>query len=262
RLGPAVYRLSTPIDIWQLAEEDGDEVPALVKGLMNPMRATVRAVTVEYGLEGSRFWLPRMQAVDVDVQAGFIRAPMRFEQSFRYAAVNGLVEVPEPSPDAVADSAGMRVAISIGGGDDERTRAERDSIRLARDSVAAARVAAREAECSASGSWTRTTTRLDGTVPVTVRVPCDTVALANSSALPGSFYDDNEQLFGDDQREALIREALALGAQAGWSPQLPTVRWGIGDGMLRYNRVEGLSPAVRVDQQLGNGYALSALARV
>src|SRR5690606_28490598 len=48
----AVYRLATPIDIWKVAEEDGDDdVPGVVKAVLNPMRATVKAVTVEYGLE-------------------------------------------------------------------------------------------------------------------------------------------------------------------------------------------------------------------
>ena len=43
----AVYRLATPIDIWKVAEEDGDDdVPGVVKAVLNPMRATVKAVTV------------------------------------------------------------------------------------------------------------------------------------------------------------------------------------------------------------------------
>ena len=279
KLVRAVYRLSTPMDIWQVVrEQDGeDDVPRAVKALLNPLRATVRAVTVEYGLEDGRFWLPRVQSVDVEAQVSFVRAPMTFEQSFRYNQVNGLVEVPEPderiaamdSLEAAAarDSAALRDSITPRDTLTPRagiriTRASRDSMRAVRDSLRKERDLARERQCAASGSYVRTDSRMNGTVPVTVSIPCDSVALANSDALPGSLYDDNEELFGDAQRERLVREALALGAQAGWSPQLPVVRWGLGDGLMRYNRVEGISPAVRVDQQLGNGFALSAQARI
>lgn len=254
----AVYRLATPIEIWQVAAEDDDpdddDVPRLVRTLLNPMRATLRAVTVEYGLEGGRFWLPRLQSLEAEAEVAFMRVPVRFEQSFRYASVNGTVEVPEPP--AQADSARASITFSLTVGGDERRAG--DSLRTGRDSLRAAR----EAECARTGYRTSHTRRLDGSVPVTVRIPCDTVALANSPALPGSIYDPKEELFGDDLRDLLVREALALGAQAGWAPQLPVVRWGVGDGMLRYNRVEGLAPAVRVDQQLGAGYAASAIARL
>lgn len=269
RLVRAVYRLSTPMDIWQVVEEqeddDDDDVPRAVKAMLNPLRATVRSVTVEYGLEEGRFWLPRVQSVDAEVQVSFMRAPIRFEQSFRYAAVNGPVEVPEPP--AIAEEEAAQVDTLANAGvvtvmRDERTRAQRDSMRAVRDSLNDARRAEKERECSTTGSYTRRSTRMEGTFPVTVRVPCDSVALANSEALPGSLYDDNEQLFGDAERDRLVRQALALGAQAGWGPQRPVFRWGIGDGLLRYNRVEGLSPAVRMDQQLGNGLAVTALARV
>src|SRR5690606_28947873 len=223
KLVRAVYRLSTPMDIWQVVrEQDGeDDVPRAVKALLNPLRATVRAVTVEYGLEDGRFWLPRVQSVDVEAQVSFVRAPITFEQSFRYNQVNGLVEVPEPderiaamdSLEAAAarDSTALRDSITPRDTLTPRagiriTRASRDSMRAVRDSLRKERDLARERQCAAGGSYVRSDSRMNGTVPITVSIPCDSVALANSDALPGSLYDDNEELFGEAQRERLVRE--------------------------------------------------------
>ncbi len=264
----AVYRLSVPMEIWDVVREseddDDDEVPAAVKALLNPMRATVSAVTVEYGLEAGRFWLPRLQALDAEAQVSMMRVPVRFEQSFRYQAVNGSVDVP-PRVVALADSGNARsVSVTIGGAppSDSGRRVSRDSAQARRDSVRTARAVARQAQCDSGGTFTQTSTRMDGAVAVTVRTPCDTSALINSPALPGSIYDTPDELLGDSEREALIRDFLTLGNQAGWSPQVPVFRYGFGDGLLRYNRVEGLSPAIRVEQQLGRGYALFGQARI
>ncbi len=264
----AVYRLAVPLELWDVVREveddgDDDDVPAAVRAMLNPMRATVSAVTVEYGLEDGRFWLPRLQALDAEAEVAMMRIPIRFEQSFRYQMVNGTVDVPARAETLAAADSSRSISINVGGGTpDSTTRAARDSAGAARDSVRAARNAAREAECAATGSYTRVSTRFDGAVAVTTRTPCDAEALANSPALPGSIYDDGAQLMAESEREALMREFLTLSDQAEWSPQLPTVRYGLGDGLVRYNRVEGFSPAIRVEQQLGRGYALFGQARL
>jgi hypothetical protein len=91
----AGYRMAADMDIWQVAEEDGDEdIPPLVKGMLSPMRANISAITVEYGLYEGRFWLPKQNVAEGEAQAGFMRMPVRFEESFRYNGVNGTASVP------------------------------------------------------------------------------------------------------------------------------------------------------------------------
>jgi Hemolysin activation/secretion protein len=95
---------------------------------------------------------------------------------------------------------------------------------------------------------------------VIVQVPCDTTALAHSPELPKSIYDDGEEIFGASERDALIAEALTLGAQPGFVPQKPVFTYGLG--LTRYNRVEGLSTGIAARQSLGAGYTAHALARI
>ncbi|HEX5580316.1 MAG TPA: hypothetical protein VFX39_01995, partial [Gemmatimonadaceae bacterium] len=250
-----VYRLSVPIEIWQVVEESGeDDVPGWVKTMVNPLRATVSAVTVEYGLEGGGFWLPRMQAMEAEAEAAFMRIPVRFEQTYRYASVNGTLDS-LPAIPAAPDRAARLAADS----------AWRDTLRALpasqRDSARAAR-RERMNPCADDSVRTYAGSRFDGALRTVVRVPCDTTRLMHSPALPPSIFAEGEELFDTRLQEALVDAALSLGAQSDWAPQRPVVKWGLGDGLLRYNRVEGLSPAIAVEQQLGRGYSARAVARI
>src|SRR5262249_48944866 len=96
-------------------------------------------------------------------------------------------------------------------------------------------------------------------------VPCEPNALETSPELPKSIYSDDEQLFTDTDLGALRKEvegALSISRQAKWNPQPAIVYWGIERGMLRYNRVEGLSAGVATERVLGNGYTTGGLVRI
>lgn len=240
RLVRAVYRLAEPMDIWAIADEeakaehDDDPPPRWVKAMISPLKAQVNAVTVEYGLHEGRFWLPRVQSLEGSAQAGFMRVPFKMEQSFKYASVNGLLPIAIPQI-AVSDTAS--------------------------DSVSrAARIARRRTECKSGGESTRTVRRNDGGMPMIVRTPCDTASLARSPELPKSIYDEGEELFGLSERDALISEALTLGAQPGWVPQRPVISYGLS--FTRFNKIEGLSSGLAVRQSLGKGYTARASARL
>ena len=73
-----------------------------------------------------------------------------------------------------------------------------------------------------------------------VRIPCDTIALAHSADLPKSIYEEGETVFGSFERDALVAEALTLGAQPGFAPQRATISYGLP--YSRFNRIEGFSP--------------------
>ena len=98
-----------------------------------------------------------------------------------------------------------------------------------------------------------------------VLVPCNDYDLINSPELPGSIYDSSEELFRDTDLDALRKDvegALGLSRQARWEPQRPQWRIGLEPGLLRYNRVEGLSLGSSVDRVLGAGYTTGAVARI
>ncbi len=238
RLVRAVYRLAEPMDIWAVADENtedkDDKPPKWVKAIISPMSGKLNSVTVEYGLHEGRFWLPRLQGLEGEAQAGFMHVPFKVEQSFKYARVNG--DLPVLPQITAADTA-------------------QDSVSRAR------RAHARRDACSdIKNSRTRIYTRYEENLPVIVQIPCDTVALAHSPELPKSIYDPGEEIFGTSERDALIAEALTLGAQPGFMPQKPVFTYGLG--LTRYNRVEGLSSAIGVRQSLGGGYTARALARI
>jgi len=237
----AVYRMAQEMDIMAVAKEDADDtddpeddIPAWVKPMIMPMRANVSAITVEYGLHEGRFWLPRSQTIEAEAQVSFMHVPFKLEQRYTYDSVNGSEPMAE-----------LTVA----------------ALDTATDSVSrAARRARHENECKEGTERLRTRESHDDNMLVLMRVPCDTAALAHSSELPKSIYDEGEEAFGASEREALISEALTLGAQPGFHPQLPTVNWGLA--YTRFNRVEGVSTAVGVDQVLGNGYSSHAQFRL
>lgn len=250
----AAYRMSVPMDIEAVATADDstefDDVPAVMKPLLFPMTAQISAIGVEYGLYQGRFWLPRVQVAEGGARMGMMRIPFKLEQKFQYDQVN----VGSPLPPIVvspADSGrrrGMDVQINVGGEDAPKTR---------RDSVRAERRAARM-KCDSTGNRTYTRQRDGMPNPVFITISCDTAKLAHSPDLPPSIYDKGEETFGGAEMDALVNQALSMGAQADFAPQLPTM----GVDRPRYNRIEGLSVGARADQVLGAGYSVHAAARI
>ena len=257
----AAFRMSIPMDIWAVADEEAkangndSDIPVWVKGMMSPMRAQVTAVAIEYGLYNGRFWLPRLQSAQGDAQVSFMHVPFKMEQSYQYASVNGrdslprialrYPEIPDSLPDAVQDS--IREARR------DEERAERDSIRKGLKPKPIA-------QCDTAQFVTRSRLEHNGLLRVAYQVPCDQSQLATSPLLPKSIYDPGEDVAGAAERDALISQALSLSAQAHFSPVPPTLHYGLD--MLRFNRIEGFSAGARLDEQFGAGYAGSLTARL
>jgi hypothetical protein len=237
----AVYRMAQEMDIMAVAKEESedskdpdDDIPRWVKPMIMPMKAMISAITVEYGLHEGRFWLPRAQTVEGDAQVSFMHIPFKLEQRFTYASVNGT----DPMPD-----------LTIAVGDTARDSASR-----------AARRERHTSECKTGTERVRTQYRSDETLRIRVVTPCDTIALARSPELPKSIYDDGEAVFGSAERDALVSEALTLGAQPGFAPQHMDISYGLP--YTRFNRIEGISTAIAGDQVLGGGYSAHALFRL
>ncbi|HJP59226.1 MAG TPA: hypothetical protein VJ865_04490, partial [Gemmatimonadaceae bacterium] len=237
----AVYRMAQEMDIMAVAKETNeeekdpdDDIPTWVKPMILPMKANVSAVTVEYGFHEGRFWLPRSQTIEGDVQVSFMHVPFKAEQRFTYASVNG-------------DEPIQKIVVA--------------AMDTATDSVSrAARRERHRTECQTGADRLRLQHRDEENLRILVRMPCDTVALARSPDLPKSIYDEGETVFGSSERDALVAEALTLGAQPAFAPLPANISYGLP--YTRFNRIEGFSTAVAVDKVLGEGYTAHALARL
>jgi hypothetical protein len=186
---------------------------------------------------------------------------MKFEQSYRYASVNGIDSLPEihvaeveDPPDSLSERDLRAWRDSVDEVRRERRRAQRDSIRKGLKEA--------PARCDSTGVHFVTSRRREPDIAIARSVPCDRQVLWNSPDLPVSIYDEGEEIFGSSERDALIKEALALGAQPpfaiGRIP--PTVKWGLE--FTRFNRVEGFSSGLLVEQPLGAGYTASVFGRI
>lgn len=268
----AAYRLSVPIDIWQVATEDDpkskDDVPVWVKPMFSPMKAEVSAIAVEYGLHDGRFWLPRLQLAEGSAQVSFMHVPFKLENSFTYSSVNGadslppirLASMPPQPPDSLSEGEREAWRDSVREVRRQRLRAERDSVRRGLKTRMAMR-----SQCDTSTVRVTTSRRFEGVLAVATRIPCDTLSLVNSPDLPKSIYDPGEELFGTKELDALKTEALSMTAQAPFSIRMhflppPTITY--GPSMMRYNRVEGFSAGISAEQQLGGGYSATVLGRL
>ena len=258
-LARAVMRFSAPMDIWETVEaEDPDareDMPAVVRGMLSPMKAEITAVTVKYGLFEQRFWLPRTQGAEGYARVSFMRVPFKVEQRYQYESVNAITDL-APLPESVRiDNDSLRRSFRDRGLD---SAAVRDSVRAfyaERDSL---RREARRQGCATGGTYEVMDSRENGRLRMAIQVPCDPAVLANSPDLPPSIYDAGEELFGAAQREELLKR-LDFGLQPSWSPQRPVVEWGLSH--TRFNRVEGLGTGARVRTTLGKGFAATLDAR-
>ncbi len=246
-----------------------DAPPGWVTASFRPAKAKLDAISVEYGLYAGRFWLPRQNSATASAQVGFLRTPVQIDEKFTYEEVNGDFSLPAlPAPrsqaaltdsarrDSVDRAAQSQVTVSMGGGGNKRDSTARAA---RRDSLLDARTGnTRKTQCATDSTYTRVSTRYNGSLRVAYQMPCDETKLTQSAALPPAYKADDE-LFDTRSRDELLA-ALDLSLQPAFSPMPINVRSGLD--LLRYNRIEGLSVGVQATQTLGAGYSWRALARL
>jgi len=263
----AAYRLSAPMDVWMVARENRDstdkedpqeDIPFWLKPALNPMRATISGITQEFSLQEQQWWLPVTQQAEGLVEVGKVRIPVEIEERFTYASVTAT-----PAPASVDSVAGRYVADSLAK-DSLQTikKTLGDSAYYAARKVRDSVYRAERKACAKSQRGSTVNVRDEGSARILVVIPCDSVALAHSPDMPATLYASTEKLFGPTDRDELMAEALALKAQAEGGASKTMFYTGIGGGLLRYNRVEGLAVAARAEKALGSGYSASGLARL
>lgn len=207
-------------------------IRSIMKALVPTMVAEVTDIAVEYQRVGG-FWLPRSQVMEGFIKASFAKVPVRVENSFRFESVNETSGLAPFTVDTMSTRERMVDSVKVTSLD----------------------------QCKSAQSRVVTTFKGDS-VPVRMSVPCDLDKLLTSSDLPASAFDENEEVFGTTDRDALVGQALSLLDQG----PLRLLRWQplfeYGVSYTRYNRIEGLSTAMVGTQQLGGGFDVRASARI
>jgi len=194
-------------------ERDADEDDVEdVPGILKPIRADIHFVTIDYGLWEMRWWLPRLVALEGIAQAG----PL-IRVPVRYERLYSEYEI-------LGDTVALPPV----------------TLALAGDSLGER---CRGRGCICDGGRCRR---------VHVRLPDDTASLLTSELLPPSIFEEGDVLLsGDDVRNVTQILGSAIGAPAELGR--PRLVWGFDrPGLVRYNRVEGLSIGARAEIELGD----------
>lgn len=263
----AAYRPAAPVDLFQFVDPGMDDDDREMARRFGPYVGTVREVVIEHGLYEGRFWLPRARLASGDGTAKGMRMSVTVLQSFQYESVR---PVPAGAPPALAARPDTRdTADARRSGD-----AWRDERRwgVARQPTRCRRTGEPGSE-DASSRWAPDSIlagdglgeRYADGVRFRMLGPCDQSRLVQSPELPPSIYGSGEEVagtvdFAELERDA--RQALDLGAQSEYAPQPIVWHYGLERGLLRYNRVEGLSAGVLAERELGKGYRGAALVRL
>jgi hypothetical protein len=222
----AVFRPARPWDMERdLGQEDAKDAKD-IPGFLKPIRAEVRYITVEYALIEGKWWLPRLIAVDAVATAGtFLTTPLKYERVYTdFDVVTGPPRAPRPDAGAAADSAADSAVA-------DTTPADSAAI----------------AACQGRAACRCTRRRCRSVVVV---VPDDTASLLVSPTLPKSF-DDAGPFFSSGEARDLGR-AVGVLPQTPWHAHAPSLSLGPGGaGLLRYNRIEGLSVGARLGLDFG-----------
>ena len=271
----AAYRLAAPVPAAVSVSNDDSNAVApkianlVFRAVMGDSKFSLSSIVVEYGLYEGRFWLPRSQTMEGLGEVMFARIPMRYDNVFEYPSVNGALDMAAivvdttvrhrpvlPTMPAGLDSAEQRLFR------DSARAAYTDAVKAREDSVKQGLRVGSMAQCDTANTRVVTSYRFRTRLPVETRVPCDLDALMTSADLPESIYDSGEEIFGSADREALLADALSMAAQAPFAfGMLPPARFDFGFAKTRYNRVEGFSTGLGVEQQLGAGLSVGASAQ-
>ena len=286
-LARAAYRPAIDYDLDREDPADAEDVPGFVK----PIRASIEFITVDYGLQELRWWLPNRMAFDGTAQVGGIATmPVRFEWTFEDYSTDepqtidpgeeglpdGWTRWEEDEDDVVIEVGGETDAGAADGrvielGPDGRPldpelRVDEDGqivdldgrpvrgLIILRptgpDSSDVDAVVTREPADSLPSRETRT---------VVIVPPVD--SLIHSPELPAPLFSASVDAFEDDEISQIKSRLDDLAAPSGPLPG-PQFLYGFNPGLLRFNRVEGFSPGVRLGWWTGTTSRFEVTARI
>lgn len=230
----ATLRMADDFDLER--DDDAEDVP----GILKPIRARVEYFTIEYGLWDFEWWLPRVFAVRGVASIGrFASVPLIYERTYTGYDVTG-----EPGTAATLDvdeteyASGRRVrcptrvVVNVAGPGTRDSASRADTARTGR-------------RRSLTEEQRRSCERYE------VIVPDDSASLLTGDALPAPPFTYAEALLTEFELRS-IRDQLGSLAPTPFQIERPKLTGPLGSaGLVRYNRVEGLSLGARVDMDLG-----------
>jgi hypothetical protein len=186
---------------------------------------------------------------------GFVRSTATLDQSFRYASVNGTDTLPTVT-------AGMRrFSTDIDDDIGSVVQGVVDGV------LPGSQFKRRRPGLDCGKSDTAYHRERRGDIRMTFAMPCDTAALAHSPEFPPSIFDKGEEAFGIAEARALAKdlgidkELEAVSGSSSSTTRSTVVSYGWRRGLMRYNRVEGLSLGMLAERRLKGTYDGSALLR-
>jgi hypothetical protein len=243
----AYFKLANDFNVERdVTDDDDDADDADVPGFLEPIRAELEYIAIEYGLWDLRWWLPRLIAAQGLVQVGPVRMPLSYERTYGNYTVRGDTLGPVAPPDTT--EARCRRVRSFTLSIDPDT--DPDSVRQAeRDSLEARRARRLEERRAAAAASPDSVPICEENVIVTAAGP-DSVLL-RSPELPTTVYQGDVELIPEGELEAIIDRVRSIPA-APWRLTPPRFAFGLsGPGLVRYNRVEALSVGARMELDLG-----------
>jgi hypothetical protein len=260
-LARAIYRPARDYDFISEEPEDSEDIP----GFLQPIKASIEYVTVDYGFQELKWWLPNRMAFDgTAVIGGVARLPMRLEWVFEDYAIDQPTAL-DPGEEGLPE--GWVRDVRTSGEDDDYDDYETG------DEEDAGAEESGETEGERPGRLRGVVRRR--TVPDTAAVPAEDTVDAEGAAEDGGGARAEEEpasiiiviippedslLQSPDLLEPLFSGRVAaftaeeldelkgrLSGLRAPSEDLPppTLAWGLWPGLIRYNRVEGLSPGLR-----------------
>jgi hypothetical protein len=272
----AIYVPARPLDLLEDLPDE-DNAVRRIPGIVRPVQAEARRITVEYGLWDLRWWLPRLVTIDLVGSAGPMRLPVTYERRYQDYTVVG--ERPAGAPDrgamdddeprapappghrrhagALPGAGGVASATELAGPAWIAYCQERNRLRGQRGArlrpppavppLPDGRIVDVRCACAHRDE------------PCALRVtvlPAERGSLLHSELLSHDLFLPGEVLVtaGELRELESALEALAdhAGALARWERPRPELHWGLGGpGLLRYNRVEGPSLGARLAVDAG-----------
>jgi hypothetical protein len=268
----AVYRPARDYDFVEEEPEDAAEVP----GFLRPIKASIEYITIDYGFQELKWWLPNRMAFDgTAIIGGLARMPMRLEWSFEDYAVDAPTAL-DPGEDGLPEG-WVRVVRSSDEDedwedwDDESGQAVEDAVQVSDqpggrsrprgvirrrpepDSVAAP-AEVRDPEASEARD---PESEPEGAEPKEAETPSTIVmiippedSLLRSPDLPEPLFSGRIDAFTGEELDELKGRLAGLRAPAEALPS-PRLAWGLSPGLIRFNRVEGFSPGARFSVPVG-----------
>lgn len=255
----AVFRLAGDFDLERDADDPdaGEKIPRVLE----PVRARVDHVAIEYGLWDLEWWLPRVVTFDGWAQVGRLATlPFRYERRYSRYEVTATPASPLPlaagpaGPGAPGDRCKNTILRTIGADGEVRVEVQGDgppdSAGVQADSPKVAERAAEPGDRPPRPREARPPEAKAACRRYIVDLPADTVKLLASEYLPESPYAPGPALLSEAELETLAARLREI-PPAPWRFDR-RVRWGIGGlALVRYNRVEGLSLGAQAEVDFG-----------